>query len=215
MMKGVMMSAIVSVPATGQGEAAENGAEAGKQVVTSLVNAGKQAFTGPYAVTVRKIEPIAGSNQVRVTLFVTGEDEPAHDFTETGYQVVSALLNVGMRADISGTGSAKVEKIEAVEGGDDDSDDDSDEDSDADALSRLVANADAPSTPPQPTRSDISMASASNGPTPPVSPPISGERPTASAPSQVRQPGTSPGDADGGESGNDGPTEHERPPHVR
>ena len=146
MMKGVMMTATVSVPAGGASE----------QAVTSLVNAGKQAYTGPCTVTVKKIEPVAGSDQVRVTFFITGEDEPAHDFTETGNQVVAALLNGGMHANVSGAGAAKVEKIEAVEGGDDDSDDDSDEDSDADALSGLVANADSSAgpphaAPPQPT----------------------------------------------------------------
>ena len=98
--------------------------------------------------TVKKIEPVAGSNQVRVTFFITGEDEPAHDFTETGNQVVAALLNGGMHANVSGAGTAKVEKIEAVEGGDDDSDDDSDEDSNTDALSGLVANADPSASAP-------------------------------------------------------------------
>ncbi len=148
MMKGVMMSATVAVsskPATGQSEPAENMTEASTQVVTSLVNAGKQTPISPYTVTVRKIEPIAGSNQVRVTFFVTGEDEPAHDFTETGRQVVEALLNAGMHANVSGPGAATVEKIEAVEGGDDDSDDDnSDEATDSDALSGLVNEDDPP-----------------------------------------------------------------------
>jgi hypothetical protein len=104
------------------------------QEVTSLLNAGKQAYTGPYTVTVKKVEPIAGSNQIRVTIFVTGEDEPAHDFTETGNQVVAALFSTGMHTLFSGAGSATVEKIEALEGGDDDSGDDSDED----ALSGLL-----------------------------------------------------------------------------
>jgi hypothetical protein len=81
-----------------------------------------------------------GSNQVRVTFFISGEDEPAHDFTETGNQVVAALLNGGMHANISGAGTAKVEQIEAVEGGDDDSD----EDSDTDALGGLVHEDDPP-----------------------------------------------------------------------
>ena len=146
MMKGVMMAATVSVsnvPATGQTEPAVNMTEASTQVVTSLVDAGKQASTSPYTVTVRKIEPIAGGNQVRVTFFVTGDDEPAHDFTETGRQVVAALLDAGIHTNVSGTGTTTVEKIEAVEGGDDDSDDDSD----TDALSGLVANADSPATP--------------------------------------------------------------------
>ncbi|HEX5155616.1 MAG TPA: hypothetical protein VFW17_00245 [Ktedonobacterales bacterium] len=152
MMKGVMMTATISVSASGASQSTANVAEANMQAATSLVNAGKQAYTGPYTVTVKKIEPVAGSNQVRVTLFITGEDEPAHDFTETGNQVVAALLNGGMHANVSGAGVAKVEKIEAVEGGDDDSD----EDSDADALSGLVANADPslsapPATPSQPT----------------------------------------------------------------
>ena len=140
MMKGVMMTATISVAASGAGQSTANMAEASTQVVTSFVNAGKQAYASPYTVTVRKIEPVAGSNQVRVTFFVTGEDEPAHDFTETGNQVIAALLNAGMRANISGAGAAKVEQIEAVEGGDDDSDDDSD----SDALSGLVSDDDPP-----------------------------------------------------------------------
>lgn len=154
MMKGVMMTAVLAVsnlpatgqsePPAGQSEPSHGVAEAGQKVVTSLVSAGKQALTSPYTVAVKKIEPIPGSNQVRVTFFVTGDDEPAHDFTETGQQVVAALLNAGMHANISGSGTATVQKIEAVEGGDDDSDDDSDENSDADALSGLVANADPP-----------------------------------------------------------------------
>jgi len=148
MMKGVMMTAMVSVPASGASQSTANMAESSTQTVTALVNAGKQAYTGPCTVTVKKIEPIAGSNQVRVTFFITGEDEPAHDFTETGNQVVAALLNGGMHANVSGAGTAKVEKIEAVEGGDDDSDDDSDEDSDTDALSGLVANADPSASAP-------------------------------------------------------------------
>ena len=160
MMKGVMMTATLSVPASGASQSTANVAEANTQTVTELVNASKQAYTGPYTVTVKNIEPVAGSNQVCVTFFITGEDEPAHDFTETGNQVVAALLNGGMHANISGAGTAKVEKIEAVEGGDDDSDDDSNEDSDTDALSGLVANADPsasapPATPSQPTEKPI------------------------------------------------------------
>src|SRR5690348_10604957 len=156
MMKGVMMTATISVPAGGASPSTANTSEANTQAATSLVNAGKQAYTGPYTVTVKKIESVAGSNQVQVTFFITGEDEPAHDFTETGNQVVTALLNGGMHANVSGADTAKVEKIEAVEGGDDDSDDDSDEDSDTDVLSGLVANTDpspsAPAnSPPQPT----------------------------------------------------------------
>lgn len=164
MMKGVMMSATLSVSnaaATGNSEPAPAVAETGNQVVTSLINAGKQAFTSPYTVTVKKIEPVAGSNQVRVTFFVTGDDEPAHDFTETGNQVVTAFLDAGMHANVSGSGTATVEKIEAVEGGDDDAEDDSDENSDADALSGLVANADSPA--PAQAQSTDANASTSAG----------------------------------------------------
>ena len=140
-------------------EPAPTVSEAGQQVVTSLVAAGKQSFTSPYTVTVKKIEPITGSNQVRVTLFVTGDDEPAHDFTETGQQVVTAFLNAGMRANVSGAGTATVQQIEAIEGGDDDAgDDDADENSDADALSGLVANAAAPESAPDASASTQSPA---------------------------------------------------------
>ena len=209
MMKGVMMSAIVSVPKAQVGEsepahaAPEPGTQpptqtgqTGAQVVTSLVQAGKQTFTSPYTVTVKKIEPIPNTNQVRITFFVTGEDEPAHDFSETGNQVVAAFLNAGMHANISGAGGASVQKIEAVEGGDDDSDDGSDdasdENSDADALSGLVANADAPAsaaptpTPPQPTSTMTPAAPAGNVPTLPAALPIAGDRPTTAPSSPVQ-----------------------------
>jgi hypothetical protein len=164
MMKGVMMSAIVSVaniPATGQSEpasgqseppsgeseATKGQSEGSAQVVNSLVSAGKQAYSSPYTVTVKKVDPVAGTNQVKVTFFVTGDDDPAHDFTETGNQVVAAFLNAGMHANVSGSGVATVEKIEAIEGGDDDSDDDSDEGSSGDALSDATASAAPPATP--------------------------------------------------------------------
>ena len=192
MMKGVMMSAVLAVsppPTTGQSEPAPAVSEAGQQVVTSLVTAGKQAFTSPYTVTVKKIEPIAGSNQVRVTLFVTGDDEPAHDFTETGQQVVTAFLNAGMHANVSGAGTATVQKIEAIEGGDDDSgDDDADENSDADALSGLVANADAPGAPVTPESA-----------------------PDASAPAQ---PPTAGREVAGAPFDDDRPDQHVRPPRA-
>jgi hypothetical protein len=169
--------------------------EAGQQVVTSLVTAGKQAFTSPYTVTVKKIEPIAGSNQVRVTLFVTGDDEPAHDFTETGQQVVTAFLNAGMHANVSGAGTATVQKIEAIEGGDDDSgDDDSDENSDADALSGLVANADAPVAPATPSASPSAPV-----PAPESAPP---------------QPPTAGREVAGAPFDDDRPDQHVRPPRA-
>jgi hypothetical protein len=154
MMKGVMMTAIVSVanrPGSEQSEpkasASEDSSENGSQVVKSLVAAGKQSYSSPYTVTIKKVEPIPGGSQVRVTLFITGDDEPAHDFTETGKQVVTAFLDAGMHTNVAGAGSAKVESIEALEGGDDDSDDDSDES--ADALSGVLPKATlTPPTPP-------------------------------------------------------------------
>lgn len=239
MMKGVMMTAMLAVtnipatgesepapaksePPTGQSEAAQGKTEAGVQVVKSLVSAGKQAYTSPYTVTVKKIEPIQGSNQVRVTFFVTGEDEPAHDFTETGSQVVAAFLNAGMHANAAASSAsgasapptASVQKIEAVEGGDDDSDEDSDENSDDDALSGLVADADAPTTAAgvQPTSAMAPDAAAGKVPTLPAAAPMAGDRPTTSDSSPVQQPGTTLGDVPGEEAANDGPAEHEGPP---
>ena len=235
MMKGVMMSATLAVadipatgesepapansePPTGQSEAAQSKTEAGVQAVKSLVSAGKQAYTSPYTVTVKKIEPIPGSNQVRVTFFVTGEDEPAHDFTETGNQVVAAFLNAGMHANVavsgvSATATASVQKIEAIEGGDDDSDEDSDEESNGDALSGLAADADSAGARP----AAPSAAPTEPAPSQPASAmtPIAGDRPTTSDSSLVRQPGTTLGEADGEEAANDGPSEHEKPPHVQ
>jgi hypothetical protein len=198
MMKGVMMSAVLSVSppsATGQSAPADNAADGGAQVVTSLVSASKQAFTSPYTVTVKKIEPIMGGNQVRVTFFVTGDDEPAHDFTETGKQAVTAFLDAGMHANVSGAGTATVEKLEAVEGGDDDSEGDSDESSDTDALSGLVANADPPA----------SAQAASPAPSPAPSP----------AESASAQPQSTEGKVAGAPFDDDRPQPHVRPPHVQ
>ena len=231
MMKGVMMSAIVSAPHTpkvGESEPAhaapepgtQAGGQTGTQVVTSLVQAGKRTFTSPYTVTVKKIEPIPNTDQVRITFFVTGEDEPAHDFTETGNQVVAAFLNAGMHANISGASGVTVQKIEAVEGGDDDSDDDSDENSDADALSGLVANADAPAAiaptpaPPQPTSTITPEAPAGNVPTLPVAPPITADRPTT-APSSPVQGQSQRGEHAGSEEESDHGPEQAAPPPDR
>lgn len=231
MMKGVMMSAILTVPNTphaGESEPAhaapepgtQPGGQTGTQVVTSLVQAGKQAFTSPYTVTVKKIEPIPNTNQVRVTFFVTGEDEPAHDFTQTGNQVVAAFLNAGMHANVSGVDGTTVQNIEAVEGGDDDSDDDSDEDSGADALSGLVANADAPASsaptpaPPQPTSTVTPEAPAGAAPTLPVAPPITAERPTT-APSSPVQGQPQRGEHAGSEEESDHGPEQAAPPPDR
>ena len=122
MMKGVMMTAMLAVtdipatgesepapaksePPTGQSEGAQGKTEAGVQVVKSLVSAGKQAYTSPYTVTVKKIESIQGSNQVRVTFFVTGEDEPAHDFTETD------LAGFAIQRQASGTAGVNLDVI--------------------------------------------------------------------------------------------------------
>ena len=238
MMKGVMMTATLAVtdipatgesepaptksePPTGQSEAAQGKAEAGVQAVKSLVSVGKQVYTSPYTVTVKKIEPIPGSNQVRVTFFVTGEDEPAHDFTETGNQVVAAFLNAGMHANAAVSGAsaaptASVQKIEAVEGGDDDSEEDSDEESDGDALSGLVADAGASTGTPA-SAPGAQPAALSAAPTEPAMPPIPGDRPTTGDSSAVQQPGTTLGevDVDGEAAANDGPSEHEKPPHVQ
>lgn len=160
MLKGVMMSVVLSIA-----NAPTDGATAANtQVVNALIDAGKQSFSGPYTVTVKKVEPVAGSNQVQVTFFVTGDDDPAHDFTETGNQVVTAFLNGGMqsvRANVAGAPAATVEKIEAVEGGDDDSDDDSDSESN-DVLSDVLPAANASSPSPAST--------TSTPPTPPAAP---------------------------------------------
>ncbi|HEX6541718.1 MAG TPA: hypothetical protein VF040_08190 [Ktedonobacterales bacterium] len=216
MMKGVMMSATLSVsnlPATG--------AEASTHLVTSLVDAGKQTFAGQYQVTVRKIEPIPGTNQVRVTFFVTGEDAPAHDFTETGKQVIAQFLNAGtagMRANIAGTdasaGTATLERIEAIEGGADDSESDSDDESSSDALSGLTAHippATTP-TPPEPASTMAPSARAGDVPTLPVAPPIPGNR-TTTADSSPAQQDTTRGEKAGSLDDADGPSEHEQPPH--
>ena len=230
MMKGVMMSAILSAPnAPHAGESEPSHAapepgtptdgQTGTQMVSSLVQAGRQTFASPYTVTVKKIEPIPNTNQVRVTFFVTGEDAPAHDFTETGNQVVTAFLNAGMKAsmhaNISGANGVTVQKIEAIEGGDDDSGDDSDEESDADALSGLAPDAAAPApTPTQPTSTVTPEAPASNVPTLPAAPPITGERPTT-APSSPVQEQSQRGEHAGSEEESDHGPEQAAPPPDR
>ena len=237
MMKGVMMSAILSAPnAPHAGESEPSHAapepgtptdgQTGTQMVSSLVQAGRQTFASPYTVTVKKIEPIPNTNQVRVTFFVTGEDAPAHDFTETGNQVVTAFLNAGMKAsmhaNISGANGVTVQKIEAIEGGDDDSDDsgdDSDENSDADAPASN-SDADAPASaaptpiPPQPTSTVTPEAPAGNVPTLPAAPPITGERPTT-APSSPVQGQSQRGEHAGSEEESDHGPEQAAPPPDR
>ncbi|HEU5347558.1 MAG TPA: hypothetical protein VFU63_02985, partial [Ktedonobacterales bacterium] len=148
-------------------------------------------------------------------LFITGEDEPAHDFAATGNQVAAAFFGAGMRANKSAAGTVVVRKIEAVEGGADDSDE-SAENSDADVLSGLATNADSLAAPtsPQPTSPVPPAAPAGNVPTLPVPPPVAGNRSTTSPSSPVQQPGTTLGPADGEESANDGPSAYEKPPSI-
>lgn len=55
---------------------------------------------------------------MRVTLYIEGEDEPAHDFTETGRQVVTDILQAGEMA-YTGPYTVKLEKMEPLEGSDD------------------------------------------------------------------------------------------------
>jgi hypothetical protein len=62
---------------------------------------------------------------LRVQLYIEGEDDPAHDFTQTGQSVITDVLRQGFKA-YSGPYSIKVQKMEPVEGGDDDADSDAD-----------------------------------------------------------------------------------------
>lgn len=65
---------------------------------------------------------------MQVQLYITGEDAPAHDFTQTGHDVALQVLQQGLQ-HYSGPYGIQVQKLQPVEGGGDD-----DESSSGDAL---------------------------------------------------------------------------------
>lgn len=65
---------------------------------------------------------------MQVQLYITGEDAPAHDFTQTGHDVALQVLQQGLQ-HYSGPYGIQVQKVQPVEGGGDD-----DESSSGDAL---------------------------------------------------------------------------------
>ena len=55
---------------------------------------------------------------MRVTLYIEGDDAPAHDFSQTGADVASKVLAAGIK-NAAGGYTVQVKKIEALEGSDD------------------------------------------------------------------------------------------------
>lgn len=60
-----------------------------------------------------------------VRVYVEGDDDPAHDFTQVGTQVTTQLFQTAFKS-FTAPYTFQVLKITPVEGGDDDSSDDSD-----------------------------------------------------------------------------------------
>ncbi|HEX6818611.1 MAG TPA: hypothetical protein VF120_09570 [Ktedonobacterales bacterium] len=58
---------------------------------------------------------------MQVQLYITGDDAPAHDFTQTGHDVALQVLQQGLQ-HYSGPYAVQVQKMQPVDGGDDDSD---------------------------------------------------------------------------------------------
>jgi hypothetical protein len=56
---------------------------------------------------------------MRVDLYITGEDAPAHDFTQTGREVALDVLRQGLQ-HYQGAYAIQVRQLAPVEGGDDD-----------------------------------------------------------------------------------------------
>ena len=211
MQKDVIVSAVLAAPTTAQPRARE---------VSSLMRVGEQAFASPYTVRVQQIEPIPDTDQVAVTFLVTGEDAPAHEFTETGNQVVAAFLDAAMRANPNSAGGITVQKIEAGGHGADNTIDDR---PGADALSDLAPSAERPASatpaptplaPPQPTSTITPGAPAGDVPTLPVAPPITAERPTT-VPSSPVQGQSQRGEHAGAEEVSEGGPFPDAPPPDR
>jgi hypothetical protein len=58
---------------------------------------------------------------MQVQLYITGDDAPAHDFSQTGHDIALQVLQQGLQ-HFSGPYAIQVQKVQPVEGGDDDSD---------------------------------------------------------------------------------------------
>jgi hypothetical protein len=117
---------------------------------------------------------------MQVQLYITGDDAPAHDFSQTGHDVALQVLQQGLQ-HYSGSYAVQVRKVQPVEGGDDDSD----EPASGDALdvqpllSYTPASSAATSTTPQSATSSPSQASA---------PPQPSAAPHAPPAQQLQQP---------------------------
>jgi hypothetical protein len=106
---------------------------------------------------------------LRVQFYIEGEDEPAHDFTETGEAVLKQVIAGGFEA-FHGPYTIQLLKMELIEGGDEDSNDEDDVDA-------------AQHGPPilQYTPSAAPSGPAPSGQTPPAQSP-SGQMPPSQAP---------------------------------
>lgn len=58
---------------------------------------------------------------MRVTVYIEGEDAPAHDFTQTGSDLIAKIFAAGVKS-AAGAYTVTVKKVEPLEGSDDDSD---------------------------------------------------------------------------------------------
>ena len=102
---------------------------------------------------------------MQVQLYISGDDAPAHDFSQTGHDVALQVLQQGLQ-HYGGPYAIQVQKVQPVEGGDDDDD----EPASGDALNA------------QPLLSYAPPAGASSG----TPAPATGHSPQA-APSQTGQ----------------------------
>lgn len=104
---------------------------------------------------------------MQVQLYITGDDAPAHDFTQTGHDVALQVLQQGL-AHYSGPYAVQVQKVQPVEGGDDDTD----EPASGDALDVKPLLAYTPTAQPssQASPSGPSANSASSAPASPLPP---------------------------------------------
>lgn len=112
---------------------------------------------------------------MQVQLYITGDDAPAHDFSQTGHDIALQLLQQGLQ-HYSGPYAIQVQKVQPVEGGDDDSD----EPASGDALDvqPLLSYTPASSSPSS-TAASSSTPQAATSSTPPASAPQQSAPPRA------------------------------------
>jgi len=83
---------------------------------------------------------------MRLEVYIEGEDGPAHDFSQTGRDVLLKVLRSAIQ-QVDGAYAVRVRKVEPVEGGDGDDEDTEDFDPNLDLLATTP-----PPQPPPPTK---------------------------------------------------------------